>query len=148
MIDIAGEDIPFDTMSKKDKEMYQEAAYFIQQQMAGLPTKSSQEKKDESELPKYDNFSKNFIDYVSKNYYGGNSIRTQEDWNILDERNPETGLRGTDNRVKRLSEYLKNYSDSLEEGKYNFEGSSFKDLADLKNRINTAITKLNDGTLN
>ena len=38
---------PLDTMSRKDKEMYQEAAYFIQQQMAALPTKASQEEKSE-----------------------------------------------------------------------------------------------------
>jgi hypothetical protein len=36
-----GDTIDFDSMSRKDKEMYQEAAYFIQQQMAGLPTKAS-----------------------------------------------------------------------------------------------------------
>lgn len=151
MIDVGGDALPFDTMSKKDKEMYQEAAYFIQQQMQGLPTKASEEEqkeKEKSELPKYDNFSNSFIDYISQNYYGGNPIRTQEDWNVLDERNSETGLRGTDNRVKRLSDYLKAYSDSLEEGKYNFEGSPFKDLNDLKTKINTAITKLNDGTWN
>jgi hypothetical protein len=41
MIDVGGDALPFDTMSQKDKEMYQEAAYFIQQQMAGLPTKDS-----------------------------------------------------------------------------------------------------------
>ena len=147
MIDVGGT-IDLDSKSKKDKEMYQEAAYFIQQQMAGLPTKSSQEKKDESELPKYDSFINNFSNYLSQTYYGGNPIRTQEDWNILDERNPNTGLRGTDKRVKKLSDYLKAYSNSLEEGKYNFEGSPFKDLTDLKTRINNAITKLDDGTWN
>jgi hypothetical protein len=59
------EPIPFDTMDKKDKEMYQEAAYFIQQQMAGLPTKASQENKveDKSKLTVFDNdaFRKGFI---------------------------------------------------------------------------------------
>lgn len=143
-----GDTIDLDSKSKKDREMYQEAAYFIQQQMSKLPTKSSQEKKDESELPKYDSFFNNFTNYLSQTYYGGNPIRTQEDWNILDERNPNTGLRGTDKRVKRLSDYLKAYSSSLEEGKYNFEGSPFKNLTDLKTRINNAITKLNDGTWN
>ena len=143
-----GDTINLDSKSKKDREMYQEAAYFIQQQMSKLPTKSSQEKKDESELPKYDSFINNFTNYLSQTYYGGNPIRTQEDWNILDERNPNTGLRGTDKRVKRLSDYLKAYSSSLKEGKYNFEGSPFKNLTDLKTRINNAITKLDDGTWN
>jgi len=40
MIDVGGDALPFDTMSEKDKEMYQEAAYFIQQQMQGLPTRT------------------------------------------------------------------------------------------------------------
>jgi hypothetical protein len=64
-------------MSKKDKEMYEEAAYFIQQQMAGLPTKSSQEeeaKKKKEELPVFDNFDSNFKHYVGKTFFGGNNF--------------------------------------------------------------------------
>jgi len=43
MLDVNGPDIQFDTMDKKDKEMYQEAAYYIRQQMSKLPTRTSQE---------------------------------------------------------------------------------------------------------
>jgi hypothetical protein len=58
MIDV-GDTIDLDSMGRKDKEMYQEAAYFIQQQMAGMPTKSSQEEEKKKELDKFD-FYKSF----------------------------------------------------------------------------------------
>ncbi len=142
MIDVNGNDLNLDSKDRKDREMYQEAAYFIQQQMASLPT----EENKKEELVPFDNFQNNFGKYLSKTYYGGNPLRTQEDWNVLDERDSKTGLRGNTNRIKKLSEYLQNYSNSLEEGKYDFKDSPFTDLNDLKTRINTAITALNDGT--
>lgn len=146
VVNVSGDPIDLDSKSKKEKEMYQEAAYFIQQQMAGLPTKANEEEKKKEELVPFDNFQSNFGKYLSKTYYGGNQLRTQEDWNVLDERDPKTGLRGNTNRIKRLSEYLQNYSNSLEEGKYDFKDSPFTDLNDLKTRINTTVTALNDGT--
>jgi L-arabinose isomerase len=42
---------------------------------------------------------------------------------------------------------LEGYGKSLEEGKYNFEGTAFKDLNDLKSRINDAVTALKGGVL-
>ena len=153
MIDVNGSPIPFDSMPKKDKEMYQEAAYFIQQQMAGLPTKAAEEEKkveDKSKLPVFNNeyFVKEFGNHISNNKFGGRPIDTQTDWNSLDKRDETTGLRGRTERAKILANMLQTYSDSLDESKLNFEGSPFKDLNDFKTRINTAITKLNDGTWN
>jgi len=54
MIDVDGT-VDLNSMDRKDREMYGEAAYFIQQQMAKLPTKSSQEEKKKEELPIFDN---------------------------------------------------------------------------------------------
>ena len=149
VIDVNGDPIPFDTMDKKDKEMYQEAAYFIQQQMAGLPTKASQEEKaeeDKSKLPLFDNayFTRELGNHISNNMFGGREIDTQTDWNSLDERG-ENGLRGTNKRAEALANMLQSYSDSLEEGKHNFEGSPFKDLSDFKTKVGTAISALRDG---
>ena len=149
MIDV-NDEIDLNSMDQKDREMYQEAAYFIQQQMAGLPTKASQEEKkeDKSELPLFDNkyFTTNFMSHIGHDRFGGRDWTTSE-WNELDERD-SNGLRGTNERAKALAGYLRSYSDSLEEGKYNFEGSPFNDLNDFKTRINTAITELENGTWN
>lgn len=149
MLNVGGDTpLDLDSKSKKEKEMYQEAAYFIQQQMAGLPTKSSQEQKkeeDKKNLPLFDNayFTREFGNHISNSMFGGRKIDTQTDWNSLDERDKTKGLRGRTNRAKALSNMLQSYSDSLEEGKYNFEGSPFKDLTDFKTRIGAAIQALN-----
>ena len=140
-------DLNLNSLSQKDKEMYQEAAYFIRQQMAGLPTKSSLEKEEEekkADLPLFDNtyFTKQFGNHISNQMFGGREFDTQTDWNSLDARN-ENGLRGRSERAKALAKMLQSYSDSLEEGKYNFEGSPFENLQDFKNKVGTAIQALN-----
>lgn len=145
MIDVNGV-VDLDSMDKKDKEMYGEVAYFIQQQMAGLPTKSSQEEKkeeDKSKLPVFDNdyFTKEFQNHISSTLFGGREFDTQNDWNSLDKRE-ENGLRGKTNRATKLADLLQSYSDSLEENKHNFEGSPFKDLSEFKGKVQEAITAL------
>ena len=60
-----GSQIPLDSYSSIDKEMYGAAADYIQQQMAKLPTKASlqeTERKKKEELPIFNNeyFTKNF----------------------------------------------------------------------------------------
>ena len=143
-----GEQIDLDSLSKIDREMYGEAAYFIQQQMSGLPTKQVQQQKtqeEKSKLPLFDNnyFTSQFHTHISNNMFGGRDWTTQEDWNVLDDRG-ENGLRGTTNRANKLADMLQSYSDSLEEGKYNFENTPFKDLNDLKSRIGNTISALRD----
>lgn len=141
-----GEQIDLNSLSKIDREMYGEAAYFIQQQMSGIPTKAKQTAEEKKELPLFDNnyFTTQFQNHISNQLFGGRNYNTQEDWNVLDERG-ENGLRGTKNRAAKLADMLQSYSDSLEEGKHNFEGTPFKDLSDLKSRIGTAISALRDG---
>ena len=150
MIDVGGDALPFDTMSQKDKEMYQEAAYFIQQQMAGLPTKDSQEEakeEDKKDLPLFDNkyFTEGLHSYIGNQMFGGRDWSTSEDWNPLDERG-ENGIRGHQKRALKLAEMLEGYSNSLDESKLNFENSPFKDLNDFKSRLNNAITALRTET--
>jgi hypothetical protein len=73
--------------------------------------------------------------------FGGRDWDRNSDWNVLDEAD-SNGLRGTSNRAERLADMLEGYSASLKEGEYNFEGSPFKDLNDLKTRINQAVVAL------
>lgn len=143
-----GEQIDLNSKSKIDREMYGEAAYFIQQQMSKLPTRQAQQQKGEEEkakLPLFDNnyFTSQFNTHISNQMFGGRDFKTEDDWNILDERG-ENGLRGTKIRAKKLADMLQSYSDSLEEGKFNFENSPFKDLNDFKTRIGQTISQLRD----
>ena len=137
-----GAQIDLDSLSKKEREMYGEAAYYIQQQMNGISPKEAEPVKKE-DLPLFDNkyFTQQFLNHVSNNMFGGRDFSASEDWDILDERG-ENGLRGVTKRANKLAELLQSYSDSLEEGKYNFENSPFKDLNDLKSRIGNAISAL------
>ena len=143
VLDIGGDDLGLDSKDTKDKEMYQEAAYFIQQQMAGIPTKSIQVEKEKKGLPVFDNkyFTEALHTKIGKDEFGGRDWDTQNDWNNLDARG-ENGLRGRSKRAETLSRHLQEYANSLEEGKHNFEGSPFTDLNDFRARVGNAVEAL------
>lgn len=145
-VNYEGEQIPFESLSKKDQEMAGEAAYFIQQQMNGLATTAKAnreaEEKRKAELPLFNNeyFTTQFNGYIGNNQFGGQNWDIQK-WNNQDAAN-EDGIRGTRNRALKLAEHLRNYGNSLKEGEHNFEGSPFTNLDDFKTRLNTAIAAL------
>lgn len=83
--------------------------------------------------------------YIGNSFFGGQEFHIggeKDKWNYLDERDTY-GIRGRTNRTKKLAEVLKSYADSLDDNKYDFTDSPFKDLNDFKSRINGAITALN-----
>lgn len=146
-----GDPIDLSSLSKKEQEMYGEAAYYIQQQMNGLQSKKQAEEKKKSDNPVFNNeyFTKNFHGYIGTKTFGGRNWSIggeNDDWNKLDERDSKTGLRGTNNRALKLADMLEGYSNSLKEEELNFEGSPFTDLNDFRTRVNTAITQLRNGT--
>jgi hypothetical protein len=61
-----------------------------------------------------------------------------------DDYNSETGEYITDNRKRKMAEFLTRYRDNL--GDFDYEGSAFKNADDLKGRLNKAISALNDGS--
>lgn len=134
--------IDLDSLSKKDREIYGEAAYYIQQQMDAIHEDNVKEEKKKEDLPLFDNayFNQQFQALIGNKEFGGTNWSKQEDWNTLDEAD-ENGIRKTTNRAKLLAKYLRMYSDSLKD-EYNWEGSPFSDLNDLKTRINNAILAL------
>lgn len=145
VIDVNGQDIDLDSMDRKDREMYQEAAYFIQQQMAGLPTKTSEEEKKTEDLPVFD-FNKDFITHVNNSINGGQPLNIgygdTDQWNYLDERD-SNGIRGRKNRANKLAELLESYKTKLGDGsKYKFEGSPYSDINDFTAKIDKAIAAL------
>ena len=145
MIDV-GDTIDLDSMGRKDKEMYQEAAYFIQQQMAGMPTKSSQEEEEKKELDKFD-FYKSFHQKLLEPYNGKAELFADQEqgWDAQDKRG-DNGLRLTTNRRAAMQKALRSYLTDLEGKEYNFEGSNFKDKEDAKAKIQAAIDALGTET--
>lgn len=138
-IDYNGDTIEF--ASKKDKDIYEKAAYYIKSQMESSISKKEEENKD---LPIFNNdyFIKQFTTRFNNDWFGGRTDVTTDEWNELDPRG-DKGLRGTTERARRLATSLQNFSDSLEEGKYNFKDTPYEDLSDLKGRISDAIKALN-----
>lgn len=137
---------PVEYPSKKGKaqDMYKEAAYFFLKTMQDYATPEE----EKSKLPVYDNktHQSGITNYLKNNLFGGSDFDA-EAWNNFDVRNDKTKLRGVANRMKKLADVLDGYSNSLEENKYNFEGSAFKDYNDLKNRLSNAATSLRNGVL-
>lgn len=142
-----GTPIDIDSLSKKEREMYGEAAYYIQQQMAGL-TPISKEEENKKDRIKFDNdyFTTSLSNHIASNTFGGSKWSTQEDWNVLDERNKQTGLRGTDVRRQKLADSLDSYLKSLNQDEITFEGGPFKDYDDFNTRINRAILALRNNS--
>ena len=150
VVNVGGDPYPLNTMSKKDKQMYEEAAYFIQQQMSELPTKASLEEaekkkaeEEKAELPIFDNnaFITNFRKHISGNDKGGQPFMIDSEWNNLDKRN-EKGERGRTERTKKLLEYLSSYKEKFDSSKFNFEEGPFGTGEEFGKRLDAAIAAL------
>lgn len=147
MVDFGGPAIDWDSKSRKEKEMYEEAGYFIQQQMNGLAAdaKKQNEEKEEIELTPYGSkFKDVFGDYIGRTYFGNRDFNIggeKDDWNYLDERN-EQGIRGRSERAKKLASYLQSYRDSLKDSNFDFKDSPFSSKEDLITRLDSAIAAL------
>ena len=130
------------SMSPKDREIYEHAAYYIQQQMAKMTPKAKAEETKKENLDKF-NFQESFGKQLL-NLYGGNPEifrNSEQGWNSLDARGAD-GFRGTKERRRVMAEQLKLYKQDLEGKDYNFEGTSFKDKQDALNKLQTAIDAL------
>lgn len=136
--------IDIDGMSPKDKEIYEHAAYYIQQQMSQMTPRVKEEEKKKEDLTPF-NFTTDFNKYLLRGYGNSGEIFAdpEQGWDAQDVRG-SNGLRGTEKRRAAMIKALKDYSDSLEDNKYNFEGTQFTDLADAKAKIQTAINALKD----
>ena len=86
-----------------------------------------------------------FNKYLLRGYGNSGEIFAdpEQGWDSQDVRG-SNGLRGTEKRRAAMIKALQEYSDSLEDNKYNFEGTQFTDLADAKAKIQTAINALKD----
>ena len=142
MIDVGG-NVDLDSISKKDKEMYLEAAYFIQQQMASLPTlKKEEEKKEELPVLTNSQFQKDFGTFLTNQEFGGSKERLASGWKGLDTVRDAEGKLSTKVRRNTLANALQGYRDSLKDNQYNFEGSPFVDLNTFKTRLDDAIAAI------
>lgn len=138
-----GEPIDLNTLSNVDKEMYQDAAYYIQQQMSKMTPRKKEEEAKKENLEKYGDFKTNLMNQILKGY-GNNSelfADSEQGWDAQDARG-DNGLRGTQKRKEAMIKELGAYRDSLNDKDFNFEGTSFKDKADLQTKIQAAIDAL------
>lgn len=138
-----GDNFTLDTMSNTEREMYQDAAYYIQQKMAQMTPRKKEEEKKKEDLEKYGNFGTNLMNQILKGY-GNNSELfkdSEQGWDAQDARGAD-GLRGTKNRKDAMIKALSAYRDSLNDKDYNFEETPFKDKADLQTKIQAAIDAL------
>ena len=131
------------TGASNEREMYQDAAYYIQQKMAQMTPRKKEEEKKKEDLEKYGNFGTNLMNQILKGY-GNNSELfkdSEQGWDAQDARGAN-GLRGTEKRRAAMIKALSDYRDSLNDKDFNFEGTSFKDKADLQTKIQAAIDAL------
>ena len=136
------EAIPLDSKSNLEKEMYQDAAYYIQQQMAKMTPRKKEEEKKKEDLTPF-KFKESFSQQLL-NLYGGDKdvfLSPEQGWNTLDPRGND-GLRGTKERRRVMAEQLKLYKKDLEGKDYDFEGTSFKDKQDALTKLQAAIDAL------
>lgn len=148
MVDFGGPVIDWNSKSRKEKEMYEEAAYFIQQQMNGLAInneKQEQETEEQVELTPYgEKFSDVFGNYIGRNYFGNQDFiigGEKDNWNYRDARNAQ-GIRGVQQRTQKLAEYLENYRDSIKDSNFDFTNSPFDSKEDLITKLDSAISAL------
>ena len=137
--------IDLNNMSNTEREMYQDAAYYIQQKMAQMTPRKKEEEKKKEDLEKYGSFGTNLMNRILKRY-GNNSELfkdSEQGWDAQDVRGAN-GLRGTEKRRAAMIAELEAYKKDLDNQdlNYNFEGTSFKDKADLQTKIQTAIDAL------
>ena len=146
-----GDNFTLDTMSNTEREMYQDAAYYIQQKMAQMTPRKKEEEKKKEDLEKFGSFGDNLMKRILNGRYGGEGkenktlfLDPEQGWDALDVRGTN-GLRGTAKRKEAMIAELKAYKRDLDNQdlNYNFEGTPFKDKADLQTKIQTAIDALN-----
>lgn len=150
VIDIHGTPINFDGMDKKTREMYGEAAYFIQQQMAGLATapkieeKPNQQSETKVELPKFTNTKDNITRLIGNDLFGGQEFSFSKWRDRMEGNRGENGLFGVSNRRAEMVRQLQLYKDELTTNPLDFTGSAFKNQSDYQARLDNAIAALND----
>ena len=132
-----------ESMSPKDREIYEHAAYYIQQQMAKMTPKAKTEEAKKEDLTPF-NFQESFGKQLLNLYGGDPKIfgDSEQGWNSLDARGAN-GLRGTEKRKEEMAKQLDLYRQELANGKdYNFEGTSFKNKQDALTKLQKAIDAL------
>lgn len=102
-----------------------------------------QEKKKEKEKYSFGNLKKFFWN----KFYGGNEDADLQSW-VDRDKVGEDGIRAVQNRATAFADMLDEYSNTLNDDSYDFQGSAFKDVNDYKSRLAAASAALRDGTFN
>lgn len=125
----------------KGFDAYGEAAHFLDTIVDVMPDyEGSTTKKD-----KYDQ--SGLMTYFKNKTFGGNDpdLIAWQDRDMIDN---NTGKRGITNRANYFADVIKDYSQSISDKDYDFEGSAYSDKNDLLNRLKVAEDSLRNGDFN
>jgi hypothetical protein len=140
----------YNNLSNKKKKDFSRAfnAYGEVVSFANKVARAQADAKKNKKRDKFDFGSNGFLNYWNKveNPAGG-----KQDINLywdLDETDPNTNKKGRNKRAELLAKRLTEYRDSIEDDKYDFADTTFKDTQGYKKAIDNVIGLLNDGTFN
>ena len=146
-----GSDIDMSGMSNIQREMYGDAAYYIQQQMARMtPRIKEEDKKKDENKTKFDNreFNLGLTEHVGKAFGGMDPSIWNKRWAELDPE--ERGIRGTAGRQAKMAEQLASFRDkiSADKDKYSFEDTPYGSFDEWNNRVERALKALGNSEWN
>lgn len=122
-------------------DAYGEAAHFLDTIVDVMPDY-------EQETPKKEKYNSNgLFDFFKKKTFGGNEIDPII-WQERDQKDETTGKRAVTNRANYFADIIRDYSNSLENSDYDYEGSVYADKSDLLNRLKVAEDNLRNGEFN
>lgn len=122
---------------------YADAANFIISRAKNILNASKAKEAEPKNLEEFGKFQERLGAYIMNTNYGGDSNLMRRHWNSMDSHD-EYELYETTKRKAALKKALQDYKVTLEDNKYSFEGTSYKDLNDLKTKIDAAIVSLDN----
>lgn len=122
---------------------YADAANFIISRAKNILNASKAKEVEPKNLEEFGRFQDRLGAYITNTNYGGDKNLMGRHWSSMDSHD-EYGLYETTKRKEALKKALQDYKAALEDNKYSFEGTSYKDLNDLKFKIDAAIASLDN----
>ena len=122
---------------------YADAANFIISRAKNMLNASKAKEVEPKNLEGFGGFQNRLGAYIMNTNYGGDANLMRRHWSSMDSHD-EYELYETTKRKAALKKALQDYKATLEDNKYSFEGTSYKDLNDLKAKIDAAIVSLDN----
>lgn len=141
----------YNLLSDKKKKNYQtfsanrEVAQYFNIIGQAIRKRLSQNQSTQSNSNSFDLSKNGFLSYWAKDNLIDPENADLTMYAELDQPDPNTGIRGTANRVTYLKEQLTNYLNGLKDYNYDFSQTPFKTRENYEQRLSEAISKLDNG---